>query len=333
MAGSRDFSVRAAANYSIATKVKLTRPNYGDAELSSLQSLNPSSSFVLLRENLSPWSRSCAKRVFDCTCVVSVLPLLIPVLLAVGLAVRLTSSGPVLFFQKRTGRNGRDFEILKFRTMVHVADGAHRPVTTAWNQRFTPIGPFLRRWKLDELPQLLNVLAGHMSLVGPRPKLPQHAIANLPCRAGITGAATIAFAREELTLSRVAGRHLDRFYGSAILPAKHFLDVEYMANATFLSDLKLIVKSILRRWDNSIPEGLLNIWACEQGNTMNEAIVTESGVVEMSAPMQPGMDCHASTRMAVPQVQPMDWVELRMDGDSMRGTIPQRQAAGLAPSV
>ena len=191
------------------------------------------------------------------------LPLLVPILLAIALAVRMTSSGPVLFLQKRMGRHGRDFTILKFRTMIHAADKKHHAVTTSGNQLFTPIGPFLRRWKLDELPQLLNVLAGHMSLVGPRPKLPEHAIANLHCRAGITGAATIAFANEESGLARLPERHLGAFYHSLALPAKHRLDAEYMASATFLSDLKLIVDSVLRRWDSSTIERLLTTWAFE----------------------------------------------------------------------
>ena len=87
-------------------------------------------------------------------------------MLAITLAVRLTSSGPVLFLQKRMGRHGRSFTILKFRTLIHAADRTHHAVTTAGNQHFTPIGSFLRRWKLNELPQLLNVLWGDMSLVG-----------------------------------------------------------------------------------------------------------------------------------------------------------------------
>ena len=177
------------------------------------------------------------------------LPLLVPIMLAIALAVRLTSSGPVLFLQKRVGRNGRTFTILKFRTMIHAADKAHHAVTTAGNQRFSPIGPLLRRWKLDELPQLLNVLAGDMSLVGPRPKMPEHVISNLPCRPGITGAATIAFAREEAVLGRVPEDQLEFFYHTVILPAKRRLDASYMAHATFLSDLRLIVDSALRRWD------------------------------------------------------------------------------------
>ena len=127
-------------------------------------------------KRLSPWSRSTLKRFFDCACVLLALPVLVPLLLTIGAAVRVTSLGPVLFRQKRVGRHGQPFTILKFRTMIHVADRPHHPITTSDNQQFTPVGPFLRRWKLDELPQLANVLLGHMSLVGPRPKLPEHVV-------------------------------------------------------------------------------------------------------------------------------------------------------------
>ena len=206
----------------------------------------------------SPWSRSGARRLFDCVCVLLALPLLVPALLAIALAVRLTSSGPVLFLQTRMGQQRRVFTILKFRTLIHATDKAHHAVTTAGNQRFTPVGPFLRRWKLDELPQLLNVLWGDMSLVGPRPKMPEHANFDLPCRPGITGAATIVFAREEIVLDCVSKHFLESYYHTVVLPAKRQLDAEYMARATFLSDLKLIFDSVLRRWDSSAIEGLLN---------------------------------------------------------------------------
>lgn len=222
------------------------------------------SKFFNVADHLSSWSASGAKRAFDCLCVVALLPLLVPVCLAVAMAVRLTSSGPVLFLQERIGRHGKNFTILKFRTMLHTSSFAHRPVTTTGNQRFTSVGPFLRRWKLDELPQLLNVLTGDMSLVGPRPKMPEHAIHCLSCRPGITGAATIAFAREESVLSRVSDYHLESFYHSVILPAKLQLDARYMAQATFHSDLELLVKSVLRRWDSSVTDALLRDWAIEQ---------------------------------------------------------------------
>lgn len=214
-------------------------------------------------QGLSAWSGSAAKRCFDCACVLFALPLLIPVLLLVGLAVRLTSRGPVLFLQKRMGCHNRPFTIVKFRTMTHVEHGRHNPVTTTENQRFTPIGRFLRRWKLDELPQVLNVLAGDMSMVGPRPKLLEHQIAELCCRPGITGSATIAFAREEQILARLPDHYLDNYYAKVILPFKQQLDEEYMARATFGSDLKLIVESVLRRWDPTVVDRLLTVAMAE----------------------------------------------------------------------
>ena len=206
---------------------------------------------------LSPWSQSYAKRLFDCACVICVMPVVLPVLLVVAMAVRLTSAGPVFFLQKRGGRAGLTFTILKFRTIAHDAQARYHAVTTAVNQPFTPIGPFLRRWKLDELPQVFNVLMGHMSLVGPRPKMPEHMTSDLCCRPGITGAATIAFACEEAVLDRIPKQHLNTCYHQIILPAKQRLDAEYMAQATFNSDLKLILNSILRRWDNSVAEDVL----------------------------------------------------------------------------
>jgi lipopolysaccharide/colanic/teichoic acid biosynthesis glycosyltransferase len=232
-----------------------------------------------------------AKRIFDCACVLPALPLLFPVFLVIALAVRLTSSGPSLFLQKRMGRNGRTFTILKFRTMMHATDRAHNAVTTACNQQFTPLGPFLRRWKLDELPQLLNVLAGHMSLVGPRPKMPEHVFSNLPCRPGITGAATIAFAREESILERVPKHHLEFYYHKVVLPAKSQLDASYMATATFLSDFKLILNSTLRRWDSSVMEEMLNVDGFEMEDSIpfpqrSSAYVPEVVTAHMSIPVK-----------------------------------------------
>lgn len=244
---------------------------------------------------MSPWSQSGGKRIFDCICVVSMLPILIPIFFVVGLAVRLTSFGPVLFLQKRMGRHGREFTIFKFRTMIHSSDKAHHPVTTSGNQLFTPAGPFLRRWKLDEVPQLFNVLAGHMSLVGPRPKLAEHFISSVPCRPGITGAATIAFAREEAILDRVPKHLLESFYHSVVLPAKHQLDEDYMANATFLSDFKLIVDSVLRRWDSAVIERLFKTWALQQGDRtlMSNLAASESAFAQM--PVLAHIDRPAST--------------------------------------
>jgi lipopolysaccharide/colanic/teichoic acid biosynthesis glycosyltransferase len=236
-------------------------------------------SLSLVPERPSSWELCGLKRLFDFTCVLIALPLLLPIFLVVGLAIRFTSRGPVLFLRKRTGRHSRTFTILKFRTMTHSDGSARNAVTTTENQRFTPVGPFLRRWKLDELPQLLNVLVGDMSLVGPRPKLPEHQIADLRCRPGITGAATIAFAREEQVLACLPGHHLEDYYLRIILPAKHRLDTEYMARATFSSDLKLIIDTILRRWDGAAMHRLLNTEAVEADSKVHKFKVPVSTVV------------------------------------------------------
>jgi lipopolysaccharide/colanic/teichoic acid biosynthesis glycosyltransferase len=257
-----------------------------------------SSPYLVIRR-LSPWSQSVSKRFFDCICVLLALPLLIPVLLVIGLAVRLTSSGPVLFLQERMGRHGRAFTILKFRTMIHATDKAHHPVTTVGNQLFTPVGPFLRRWKLDELPQLLNVLWGDMSLVGPRPKMPEHLVSDFPCRPGITGAATIAFAREETILDRVPKDQLNAYYHKVVLPAKRRLDARYMARATFLSDLKLLVDSVLRRWDSSVMEGLLNTGAFEAEGRVPPSRSFSPEVVSIRVPIPPSVDRTAPTEQVV----------------------------------
>ena len=278
--------------------VEMSRTRSSRVESHSFQQPHSDSSPLPFRAHLSAWSRSGSKRAFDCACVLLMLPLLIPILLAIALAVRLTSAGPVLFLQKRMGRHGRIFTIVKFRTIVQAADKTHQGITTSGNQAFTQVGPFLRRWKLDELPQVVNVLAGHMSLVGPRPKIPEHAIADLQCRAGITGAATIAFAREEAVLALLPERHLSTFYHSVALPAKHTLDTEYMAQASLLSDLKLIFDSVLRRWESSIMESLLANWASVQNDgELRSGFADQKQMVEyIPIPFQQRSNCLIPTQ-------------------------------------
>jgi lipopolysaccharide/colanic/teichoic acid biosynthesis glycosyltransferase len=237
---------------------------------------------------LSPWTRSAAKRVFDYVCVLLALPLALPLFLAVSAAVRLTSRGPILFLQERAGMNGRTFTIFKFRTMAHAPARAHHPVTTLDNQQFTPIGPFLRHWKLDELPQLINVLLGHMSMVGPRPKLPEHVRRILPCRPGVTSGATIAFAREEAILAPVPREHLNDYYHDVVLPAKRQMDAEYLAQATFFSDLGLLINTALRRWNTAAAATFIAAAELEAGSRhhqLRSMPEPSSRIVQMPMPV------------------------------------------------
>jgi lipopolysaccharide/colanic/teichoic acid biosynthesis glycosyltransferase len=183
--------------------------------------------------------------------VLAALPVLLPLIAVIALAVRLTSRGPVLFLQKRVGLNARPFTIIKFRTMIHSDVIDKGSITTADNRQITYVGRILRHWKMDELPQLFNVLRADMSLVGPRPKVPEQQVGYLRCRPGVTGAASIAFAREEVLLAHIPKQHLDTYYHDIVLPFKQQLDDAYMARATFMSDLQLILKTILRQWNSN----------------------------------------------------------------------------------
>jgi lipopolysaccharide/colanic/teichoic acid biosynthesis glycosyltransferase len=220
-------------------------------------------------ERLSEWVQSPAKRAFDFALVLAILPVLLPLLLIIATLVRLTSRGPALFLQKRVGRNGNLFAIYKFRTMTFTGERLGR-ITTIDNPAITHVGRFLRWWKLDELPQFLNVLRGEMSLVGPRPKVPEQQSNLLRCRPGITGAATIVFAREEVLLAAIPEDRLEEYFRAILLPLKNGLDASYMAKATFHSDLRLLLCTAIRRWDRPEIAGLLSI----AQNTSDERIRT-----------------------------------------------------------
>jgi lipopolysaccharide/colanic/teichoic acid biosynthesis glycosyltransferase len=195
----------------------------------------------------SDWSISHCKRLLDVLVALLVLAVFAVPMLAIALCVRLTSKGSALFAQHRVGRGGHLFRIYKFRSMTAVAGGSVGPgLTRDGDRRITGVGRWLRKFKLDELPQFYNVLRGEMSLVGPRPKLPQYAgIVNMPYRPGITGAATLAFRREEDILSRIHPSQLDPFYLRHIRPLKARIDARYMCRATFWTDMRMIAATFL----------------------------------------------------------------------------------------
>ena len=185
------------------------------------------------------------------------LVVLSPLLGGVALAILLSDGRPALFRQQRVGRHGRLFRVCKFRTMRPGADKAG-PVTVGGDARVTRIGRLLRRWKLDELPQLWNVLLGHMSLVGPRPDVPGYADKLcgeerriLALRPGITGPATLAFRDEEYLLACVDDPI--KYNDEVIFPAKAHLNLKYVDECSLCLDLKYILMTLAPRAKPSHP--------------------------------------------------------------------------------
>ncbi len=196
---------------------------------------------------LSSWSLGRGKRALDLVCTVPLVFAVAPLMAVVAVLVRMTSRGPVLFRQSRCGKDGQIFQLLKFRSMRHLDGCAGPGLTAAGDNRVTPLGRLLRKWKLDELPQLLNVLRGDMTLVGPRPDLPEylagadHASRQvLRLRPGITGWATLQHRHEEALLAAVPPSEVEKFYIRVLLPKKARLDLEYGARATFWGDLRIL---------------------------------------------------------------------------------------------
>ncbi|NKI95082.1 sugar transferase [Rhizobacter sp. SG703] len=191
-----------------------------------------------------------AKRVFDVLMSALGLLLLSPLLAAIALWIKLDSPGPVFFRQERVGRFGRSFRIHKFRTMRHAAADTSVQLTVGADARITRAGRLLRRAKLDELPQLIDVLAGSMSLVGPRPEVPRYVALYPPAlrakvlslRPGITDAASLAYRNESEVLA--ASDDPERAYAEVILPAKLRLAADYADRASLAYDMRLILLTI-----------------------------------------------------------------------------------------
>jgi lipopolysaccharide/colanic/teichoic acid biosynthesis glycosyltransferase len=206
----------------------------------------------------SPWCNSAWKRGYDIFGAILLLIVFLPLMIVVALGVKFTSRGPIFFRQRRPGKNGHEFSILKFRTMKAGSCHAGPALTRPCDPRVTLFGRFIRNWKLDELPQLFNVLRGDMSFVGPRPLPTSHwqqpvvqenADSILSVRPGITSQATLKFRNEEELLAPFSVEEVEEVYMTAIMPLKLNIELEYLRNANFRSDLGLVFKTMLRIFD------------------------------------------------------------------------------------
>jgi lipopolysaccharide/colanic/teichoic acid biosynthesis glycosyltransferase len=197
------------------------------------------------------------KRAFDIAIVCAGLPLFVPLMFIVAFVVKMTSKGPILFRQERIGWHETRFILYKFRTMINFAEKMGTSVTTSDDFRITPVGRKLRKMKLDELPQFLNVLKGNMSVVGPRPDVPEivekytsgmKRIFSIP--PGLTSLATLHLRDEEDILSRV--KDPDMFYEEVLVPLKIRLAMEHVDKNSFAFDFKILCQTLwtltLGRW-------------------------------------------------------------------------------------
>lgn len=189
------------------------------------------------------------KRALDLVSSAVGLIALSPLFVAVACCIKLTTHGPVFYRQVRLGKDGRKFRILKFRSMVVGASEDGLGITVSGDHRVTAVGRFLRHYKIDELPQLWNVLLGEMSLVGPRPELPIY-VANytaeqrlvLSARPGITDPASLAYRREE----EILASHGDpeQFYRTEILPDKLTRNLRYLRRVSLCGDLRIVSETV-----------------------------------------------------------------------------------------
>lgn len=279
-------------------------------------------------------------RLFDLLSAAFGLAFLSPLFLLVALAIKLDDRGPVFYRQERIGRWGRAFFILKFRTMSTGADRSGPLLTVGGDARVTRVGRRLRRWKLDELPQLVNVLRGEMGLVGPRPEVPRYVALYteeqarvLSLRPGVTDPASIAYRNENEILSAVGSP--EAFYIENILPNKVRINLEYAAGATLGSNLQVILATLglaeprvpvrkagdRRAFDRLLfaRQARLSAEAAPgAGVPVNVADLSQGGVLLDPAPaLPPGQPCQ---------------VVLPLDGATVaaRGTILRTDGKGTA---
>lgn len=188
------------------------------------------------------------KRIFDTTLSLFGLIILLPFMLIIAILIKIDSKGPIFFKQIRVTKGGREFKIFKYRTMK-VGSDKYSQITVGKDERITKIGSFLRKYKLDEIPQLINVLIGDMSLVGPRPEVPKYVALYtdeqkeiLKVRAGITDYASIEFSNENDLLA--LEEDSEKAYIEKIMPKKIELNKKYLSEISMLTDIKIILLTI-----------------------------------------------------------------------------------------
>lgn len=190
------------------------------------------------------------KRIFDIVLAIIILIILSPLFIVLSIAVKIDSNGPIMFRQTRVTQYGKRFKIFKFRTMVDNADKIGSQITTKNDKRVTRVGKILRKYRLDEIPQLFNIIAGDMSFVGTRPEVPKYVekyteemMATLLLPAGVTSEASIQYKDEELFLSEV--NDVDIIYINKVLPEKMKYNLKSIREFSLLSDIRTMFKTLI----------------------------------------------------------------------------------------
>jgi len=221
-------------------------------KLSIMENTSPSTFPSALPKAL-PWALSGSKRLFDVACAILLVTTAAPLMIPLALVIKASSRGPFLFRQNRIGRNGEEFPVFKFRTMYSsTADSSGALITRSGDCRVTRVGRWLRKWKLDELPQFFNVLRGDMSLVGHRPDMLKYMQTLtgrdrniLYFRPGITSPASLKFRNEEQELAKVPLEKMEQFYIGHLLPQKIRMDLDYAERATLATDCRILLRTAL----------------------------------------------------------------------------------------
>lgn len=195
------------------------------------------------------------KRLFDIFCSLILLVLLLPIFVILAILIKFDSNGPVFYRQKRITKYGKEFGIFKFRTMIINADKLGSLVTINGDPRITRIGKKIRKCRLDELPQLINILIGDMSFVGTRPEVKKYVdcytdemIATLLMPAGVTSKASIEYKNEDEIIEKYVkkGEDVDDIYIKRILPKKMKYNLEYIEKFNVITDLELCIKTVVK---------------------------------------------------------------------------------------